>query len=338
MSESGDYTPGVWAGHDFSSARRTYDAHVGRSYDAAVSVGKKAKDLIAKDVSTNSTAPVIIAVDQTGSMGDWPATMFSKLPYLDKEGQEYLGEDLEFCFMAFGDAYNNENYPLQVRPFAKGLELEKTLKELVIERGGGGQMSETSELAAFFALKCVSMPKAVKPIFIIITDEKCYNTIDPKYAEAYCGIKLEKTLTTKAVFEKLKEKYSVYLIRKPYSPSNTNRMSSDDIEITDHWKELVGADHIAELPSADRVVDVIFGIFAKETNRIAYFEHELEDRQLPDKDGASKVAIVYKSLATIHNTAAAARAVMKTGNSVTRKSVKAGASKSRKSVSVKPLI
>ena len=30
MSESGDYSPGVWAGHDFSSARRTYDSHVGR--------------------------------------------------------------------------------------------------------------------------------------------------------------------------------------------------------------------------------------------------------------------------------------------------------------------
>ena len=40
MSESGDYSPGVWAGHDFASARRTYDASAGRSYDVAVKLAK----------------------------------------------------------------------------------------------------------------------------------------------------------------------------------------------------------------------------------------------------------------------------------------------------------
>ena len=69
MSESGDYSPGVWAGHDFSSARRAYDAHAGRSYSDAVTAKKVTKDLIAENVTTNSTAPVIIVTDQTGSMG-----------------------------------------------------------------------------------------------------------------------------------------------------------------------------------------------------------------------------------------------------------------------------
>jgi hypothetical protein len=32
-------------------------------------------------------------------MGDWPATMFSKLPYLENEGKEYLGEDFEICLL-----------------------------------------------------------------------------------------------------------------------------------------------------------------------------------------------------------------------------------------------
>lgn len=95
MSESGDYNPGVWKGHDFASARRTYDAHVGRSYGDAVATGKGTKDLIAEDVKTDSTAPLIIVVDETGSMGDWPATMFSKLPYLENEGKEYLGDEIK---------------------------------------------------------------------------------------------------------------------------------------------------------------------------------------------------------------------------------------------------
>jgi len=317
MSESGDYSPGVWKGHDFASARRTYDAHVGRSYDAAVTAGKGTKDLIAENVKTDSSAPLVIVVDETGSMGDWPATMFSKLPYLENELKEYMGEDAEICFMAIGDAYCNEKYPLQVRPFAKGLELKDRLKELVIEGGGGGQTTETYELAALFAAEKMEIPKAVKPIMIFIGDEQCYDSISPDHAEKLLGIKLQKSLSTEQVFKKLKEKFSVYLIRKPYGSSSVNSLSEEDRRITKHWAGLVGDDHIANLPEAGRVVDVIFGILAKEANRIAYFEHEIEDRQTADQ-----VKTVYKSLATIHKVADTARAKLGTGKSVLRKSVK----------------
>lgn len=331
MSESGDYNPGVWKGHDFKSARATYDAYVGRSYGDAVNAGKGTKDLIAENVKTNSSAPLIIVVDETGSMGDWPATIFSKLPYLENEGKEYLGDDFEICFMAIGDAYCNEKYPLQVRPFAKGLELKDRLKELVIEGGGGGQTTETYELAALFAAQKVEMPKAVKPVIIFIGDEQCYDTISPDHAKKLLGIDLQKSLSTEAVFKQLKDKYSVYVIRKPYGSSAGNTLSDEDRRISAHWARLIGDDHISNLPEANRVVDVIFGILAKETGRIAYFENELEDRQTADQ-----VKTVYKSLATIHKIPDAVRATSGTGKSVLRKSMKKIGSGSSKSV--KPLI
>jgi len=342
MSESGDYSPGVWKGHDFASARRAYDVSAGRSYDAAVSAGKAAKDLIADDVKTDSTSPVIIVVDQTGSMGEWPKIMFSKLPYLEHETKEYLGDDAEFCFMAIGDANNpsREKYPLQVRSFAKGLDLKKRLEELVIEGSGGGSHQETYELAALFAAERIEMPKAIKPIIIFIGDEEPYDTISKDHALDLCGVKTEKILTTKSVFEKLKDKMAVYFIQKSYGSGSGagNTISADDRNTHDAWEKLVGNDHIAMLPSADRVVDVIFGILAKETGRIAYFENELEDRQLADKDGKAKVDMVYKSLVTIHKIPDAARdASGGTGKSVMRKSMKkladAGGSKA-----MKPLI
>lgn len=317
MSESGDYSPGVWKGHDFASARRSYDAYVGRSYSDAVSAGKGTKDLIAENVKTESTAPLVIVVDETGSMGDWPATIFSKLPYLENEGKEYLGDDFEICFMAIGDAYEAEQYPLQVRPFAKGLELKDRLKELVIEGGGGGQTTETYELAALFAAEKVEIPKAIKPIMIFIGDEQCYDTINPDHAEKLLGIKLQKTLTTDAVFQKLREKFAVYLIRKPYHRSSSNELSETDRHITAHWESLLGEGHISNLPEAGRVVDVIFGILAKESGRVAYFEHELEDRQTEDQ-----VKTVYKSLATIHKIPEKVRSDVSTGKSVRRKTMK----------------
>jgi hypothetical protein len=334
MSESGDYSPGPWAGHDFSSARRTYDAYVGRSYDDAVTAGKATKDLIPDRISTNSSAPLIIVIDETGSMGDWPATIFSKLPYLENEGKEYLGEDFEISFMAIGDAYCSEKYPLQVRPFAKGLQLKDRLKELVIEGGGGGQTTETYELAALYANERVDIPKAIKPIMIFIGDEQPYDTIDPDHAKNLLGITIQKTLTTEAVFKKLKDKYSVYLIRKAYGSSSGNSLGDDDKRITAAWAKYLGEDHISNLPKAERVVDVIFGILAKETGRIAYFEQELEDRQLKDKDGDKKVDMVYKSLRTIHAIPDAVRSIH-TGKSVMRKSA---AKSPSKSIAVKPLI
>lgn len=311
MSESGDYDPGPWRGHDFGSARAHYDTHAGRSYHEATTAGKTLKDLIPRSITTNCCWPLIIATDQTGSMHKWPGTMFSKMPYLDKEGQEYLGEDMEISFMAFGDANSGyrddeerEDYPLQVRPFTKGLDLKTRIEELVQEGKGGGQLSETSEIIALYCLHRVHTPKAThKPILVIVTDEKCYDTIDPDNAKRLVGITIEKPLKTSEVFRKLQEKFSVYLIRKPYEKTG-DKMSPVDRQIFNHWADLVGEDHISDLPAAERVVDVIFGILAKETERITYFEEELTGRQT-----AEQVDTVFKSLRTIHKVADPDRSV-----------------------------
>ena len=128
MSESGDYSPGVWSGHDFDDARKSYRSYANTSYDKAVSSKKTAKDLVPEKLKTESQNPIVIVTDETGSMGEWPATMFSKLPYLEHEAKtEYMGEDVEFSFAAIGDANNGEDYPLQVRPFAKEKDLAKRM-------------------------------------------------------------------------------------------------------------------------------------------------------------------------------------------------------------------
>ena len=73
-------------------------------------------------------------------------------------------------------------------------------------------------------------------------------------------------------------------------------MSGVDKKIYNQWESYLGADHIAILPEAGRVVDVIFGIFAKETDRVDYFKEEIEGRQKPNQ-----IAAAYKSLRSIHN-------------------------------------
>lgn len=312
MSEAADYDPGPWRGHDFKDARRAYDAHVGRSYSDALTAGKTKTDLLEPSLRTESTNPLTIICDVTGSMGDWPATMFSKLPYLEIEGKEYLGKDMEISFAAVGDAYS-DNYPLQVRKFTSGKNLEKTLKELVIEGNGGGQQCESYDLAALYYARNVEMPNAVKPITIFIGDEGLYDFVNPDQAKTLMGISLEEKLSTKAVFEELKRKSAVYLISKPYGSGSGSDSDPTTRGIQAQWASYLGADHIAMLPEAARVVDVVFGILAKETGRIDYFRKELTERQKPDQ-----VKTVLKTLHTIHDLPAKTVKKLGKGKSVLR--------------------
>lgn len=301
MAETADYDPGDWKGYDFKSARKTYDAHVGRSYTDAVSHKVDAASLIPENVKTDSAAPLVICCDVTGSMGDWPATIFSKLPYLDKEGKEYLGEDMQISFAAAGDIFSDK-YPLQVRPFVTGTALADELAKLVIEKNGGGTYMESYDIAAhFFANNCELSPKALNPIMIFIGDEGLYDFLDMDGAEKWCKSKPEKRMEVKDVFTTLKRKFTVYLVRKPYGSNNVNTTDELNMKIQKQWENILGEDHVCILPNADRIVDVIFGILARETSRVDYFRKELKDRQSKDVGGDKKIEIVLKSLHSIHD-------------------------------------
>ena len=295
MSESGDYDPGQWRGHDFQSAYASYDRHVGRSYDDAVSSGRRASTLIPATLKSNSESPLVIGIDVTGSMGEWPKTIFSKLPYLEHEAKDYLGDETEISFFAVGDAHSDQ-YPLQVRPFDKGTHLKSRLEELIIEGNGGGQKKESYELPALYYARNVDLPKVIRnPVYIFIGDEGFYDIANKDQAEQWARVKLEQSMQTADVFKELQESYSVYLVRKPYELTGSDSMSSIDQIISRQWESVLGADHIAPLADPGRVVDVIFGILAQEAHRVKDFEKELRGRQTPEQ-----VRTVMKSLHSIH--------------------------------------
>ncbi len=292
MAETADYDPGGWKGHDFTAARSTYDAHAGRSYADANAKGLKAADLVPTSLSTNSPSPLVVVCDVTGSMGEWPAVIFSKLPYLDIEGKEYLGPAMEISFAAVGDAPQGDKYPLQVRKFDKGLALQEHLKALIHERGGGGDLCESYELGALYYARNCSMPKATKPIIVFIGDEGLHPYVEKAHGQAH-HVNIPARVDTTDIFEELKRKCAVYVVRKAYGAGN-------DGPIQRQWVELLGDDHVVPLQDPQRVVDVIFGILAKETGKIDYFRKELEGRQTADQ-----VDTVYKSLKTVHTNVAA---------------------------------
>lgn len=308
MPENNDYEPAPWAAKDtFASARATYDTHVGRSYADAVDAGVKASDLLLAKLTTDVAAPIVIISDETGSMGEWPATIFSKLGYVDHEAEFYFGKgNYAVAFGAFGDANCNppELYPVQMRPFAVGSELAPRLKELVIEKKGGGQIKESSELAGCYVDQNIEIPNAVRPILIFITDEKAYETVNPDQAKQWCKADLHQRMSTRDLFDSLKSKWAVYVILKPYdATSEGSPETSTNQEVRLFWEGLVGKDHVLPLPDPARVVDVIFGIFGQETGKYEDFVAELKDRQLKDDGGEKKVKTVLTALSSLHRDA-----------------------------------
>lgn len=311
MTEAGDWSPGVWKGYDFASARKVYDVHVGRSYDDAIKTDKSLEDLVPKSLITKCTSPLVIACDVTGSMGEWPATIFEKLPLLDLEGKEYLGDDFEISFAAIGDAHSDK-YPLQVQEFTSGTDLVSKLKGLIIEGGGGGQVQESYELPALYYSRNVKMPNAIMPVFIYIGDEGLYTTIDRDHAK-FARTDLREKMSTRQAIDELKDKFSVYMIRKLYDgdkKTGSDRMSSTDQKLHKQWEDYLGEGRIAILPDPRRVVDVIFGLLAEETGKRAYFDEELAFRQKP-----AQIAAVNDALKTIHSRP---RKLPKIGQSILR--------------------
>jgi len=322
MSESGDFDPGEWGSsrRNFNDERRDYEEHarvrreaaLSRSYAypssttsprrrrSSASSAIENLDLVPTSLSTNSESPLVVAIDNSFSMGVWTSIVFGKCAYLDIEGKEYLGQDREISFAAVGDIFSDQ-YGFQARPFTSGLDLKKRLKELVIEENGGPSYRESYDICSLYYARNTQMPNVTgKPPFIFIGDEGMYDVIDKDKAKKYAKVHLEGRVNTADVMEELKNKFSVYLIRKPYKNPLENRAEND--AILHQWQTYIGKDHIANLTDPQRVLDVIFGILAKEKGKIDYFQKEIEERQIdpakPD-EGIEKVEKAYTALRDI---------------------------------------
>jgi hypothetical protein len=294
MSEDGDWTPGKWEGYDFEEAKKKYKKSADRSYEEAVVQKKVTQDFLPALVKTDCKRPLIIVCDVTASMGEWPAVIFSKLPLLDLEGKEYLGDQKEICFAAIGDA-NSDKYPMQVRPFCNGLDMVKALKDLVIEGDGGHGNRETYEFMALYLARNAQVSKSAKPVVIFIGDEMFYDRISAVTAKKCANVALSGDMDSRDVFEELKQKFAVYIIRKPYGRGRSGGfVAPEERAVHAQWVEVLGEDHVCILSDPARVVDVIFGILSKETSREEYFKEEIAGRQKPEQ-----VNQVMKSLDTV---------------------------------------
>lgn len=268
---------------------KSYNVDLGREYEEARVIPPPPKG---KVLVTKAKLPLVVAVDVTGSMREFPQIIFEKLCILYNEVLFFLPEDLknsfEISFAAVGDAYCDQA-PLQVTNFAAGPELDLNIKSLYPEGGGGGQARETYELVAYYyALKCelLNAQERPRPIFIFVGDEGFYSKASRDHIVNLIGDTPRTDVDSKEIFDALMRKFSTYILRVKY----VHDEKAEEF-IHKQWEETLGKERVFLMEDPRRVVDTIIGIVAASVDKFDEFRERIEIRQTP-----AQVAQVYSTL------------------------------------------
>lgn len=284
---SGSYTFGEGGKEVRSAAAAAAAARGPRTYEARK--GPTHPELInpKKRISTKSANPLIVAVDVTGSMANWPFEIFDRLPLLYNTLAQYR-EDLEICFAAIGDA-KADRWPLQVTEFAHGYDLEQQLGSLYGE-GGGGDAPESYGLFAWWVENHVEVPNAQAPFLIVFGDAPMHPTIprdqvtgllgdsDPReggvvptsWAERLFGSSPSE-FDSLETWQRVARKWNVWFLRRP-----TGRRGD---EVERQWAEAVGPKRVFQIDDEQRAVDYAMGIVARAWGHFDDFETNMRARQ-----------------------------------------------------------
>ena len=229
-------------------------------------------------------------LDVTGSNINFARLVYDKLPmFYGQIEQKAYAEDFEIAVCAVGDAYTDK-YPLQIPDFSKGIELDSWMEKLVLEGGGGGQKSESYELAAHYLAEMTEFGADANPIVFFIGDEFPYPTVNKGQAE-YFAIPLAEPLDP---FPALRKKFgdNVFMFLNKYGGKDF------DPEITDAWISRMAPEHTIKVNEEKAIVDLMLGVLAA-TARVplkTYTIHMLERGQ--DAARIDSVSASLKNLST----------------------------------------
>lgn len=227
--------------------------------------GKNTRECLITDDHKNAT-PIAVFFDVTGSMGNIPRVLQTKLPQLHGllQRKGYV-EDPEILFGAVGDAYSDD-FPLQVGQFESDNRMDDTIGSIILECGGGGGNHESYELAAYYMAHHADLDcnrEGRKGYMFIIGDERIYSRVRRHQIEALVGDKLDEDIPTEQIFRELEEKFHVFFLfaaQGSYKPGEVLSCDGNGYygKTSDviYWRDLIGQNAL-KLDDADAVCETI---------------------------------------------------------------------------------
>ncbi len=226
-----------------------------------------------KQISTTSKNPLIIAVDVTGSMADWPAEIFDRLPLLFTTLQQYR-DDVEICFAAIGDGAV-DNWPLQVTNFASGFDLEQLLGSLYGE-GGGGDAPESYGLFAHWVNNHVTVPNlSEQPFMIVFGDVYMHEVVPAAEIKQFSGDDVRRDANAIKEWNKVAKTWNTWFLRRPGGKVGD--------KVDKQWSQAIGQQKILHIEDEQRAVDYAMGLIARAWGHFDDFQNNMLARQSEDK-------------------------------------------------------
>ena len=205
--------------------------------------------------NTRESPPIAVLFDVTGSMGGVPRVLQTKLPQLlgllTRKG---YATDPQILFGAIGDA-TCDRVPLQVGQFESDNRMDDDLGRIVLEGGGGGQKTESYELAMYFmarhtALDCWRSAGRRGYLFLI-GDEMAYPKVKPREVADVIGddARASRSRPRRSIAE-LQRTFDVYFIMPGRGRLRRRRGDAG------FWRTLLGQ-NVIELDDLDAVCETI---------------------------------------------------------------------------------
>lgn len=200
------------------------------------------------------SVPVAVLCDVTGSMQRVPRLVQERLVNLfSLLTEKNYATDPQVLFGAIGDA-TCDRVPLQIGQFESDNRADDDLAAFVLEGGGGGQTTESYELAMYFMARHTDIDcynkRGRRGYLFIIGDEQPYPAVSQFQVKNLIGDDLAQPITTEEMVEELLRKYDTHFIL----PSGTQY--AGDSQILTPWRKLLGQ-KVIELDDLDALCETI---------------------------------------------------------------------------------
>ena len=189
------------------------------------------------EVHPHST-PIAVMFDVTGSMRRVPRILQQNLcKLLGLCLRRGFVEDPAILIAGIGDA-TCDVAPVQIGQFESGNEIEQDLDHLYLEGGGGGQMTESYELALYFlarkaAVDCYAK-RGKRGYAFIIGDEMPYPRVKRREVRRIFGDHLQADIPLRQILAEAEEKFEIYSVLPNLTSYYTDR------KVIECWRDLLG--------------------------------------------------------------------------------------------------
>lgn len=212
-----------------------------------------------------NTIPIIIALDVTGSMGSVPEGFIREEMSKMMSGFYSSGlKDTQILFIGIGD-HECDSAPLQVGQFeADDQLLDKWLKDIYLEGGGGGNAGESYLLAWYYGARHTKLESLInrnqKGLLFTIGDEPTLERLPASDQKNIFGVNgVYQDVTADELLKEASEKFDVYHFHL------TETYSGSKKHVQQGWKERL-KDHCIILDSFKEIAGEIARIVKEREN------------------------------------------------------------------------